>query len=670
MKTTAIAIAQLFGLILLATSAAAADLTAVTLFGCDDQGTVDPAFRNNSGPIDAAWDIFLYEGDVLDPARDDLTKVRWLNSPKDHTIQIPLTPGTHTFTFHCEFGRQWPAAGMNLFFDGVHDKPAISAKAPMDATGPPYPDFVQNDAAKTMGWPITDVPAAGSLSCNGPDSGIWDFSQTGKGVKVTLKSFRCSVAAVDRNLDLVGPHRIGASGKPDSVGQFVLEVEQIDSQPSDLLAWLQTVAGMTAGGPNMADRWKEQLDWENTPEPFSFTYGGEPSAKVLKRCRRTSEHKRLDANRSAHDVRYVDPDTGLQVRWQGVEYPQFRTVEWTLHLKNTSASDTPILADIQALDTRFQRHRSGSEFVLHYSRGDTCAANGFEPLTKLLSPKEVFRSAPNGGRPTNGEFPYFNLRADTEGVIVVVGWPGQWAARFAREGDRAVHVTAGQERTHLKLQPSEEIRTPLVVLQFADQGDWIDSQNVWRRWMIQHNLPRPDGKPLPLPMLNACSSHQFAEMTKANEQNQIEFIDSYLQKGLKLDHWWMDAGWYVGAAEKGWPWTGTWDVDRRPHRFPNGLRAISDHAHARGVKTIVWFEPERVAAGTWLATEHPQWVLGGTDGGLLNLGNAEASNWLVNHIDKLITDEGIDLYRQDYNIDPVEVLARQRHGGSARDNRK
>ena len=58
----------------------------------------------------------------------------------------------------------------------------------------------------------------------------------------------------------------------------------------------------------------------------------------------------------------------------------------------------------------------------------------------------------------------------------------------------------------------------------------------------------------------------------------------------------MDAGWYVGAAEKGWPWTGTWEVDRRPHRFPNGLRAVSDHAHAKGVKTIVWFEPERVAA--------------------------------------------------------------------------
>ena len=118
--------------------------------------------------------------------------------------------------------------------------------------------------------------------------------------------------------------------------------------------------------------------------------------------------------------------------------------------------------------------------------------------------------------------------------------------------------------------------------------------------MIKHNLPRPGGKQLKLPQFNACSSHQFAEMTKANEKNQIEFIDSYLDKGLKLDYWWMDAGWYVGAAENNWTWTGTWEVDRRPHRFPNGLRAISDHAHRKGVKIIVWFEPERVTPGTWL----------------------------------------------------------------------
>jgi alpha-galactosidase len=113
----------------------------------------------------------------------------------------------------------------------------------------------------------------------------------------------------------------------------------------------------------------------------------------------------------------------------------------------------------------------------------------------------------------------------------------------------------------------------------------------------------------------------------------------------------MDAGWYVNAS--GWPNTGTWEVDTK--RFPNGLRAITDHAHAKGIQSIVWFEPERVTPGTWLYETHPEWLLG-KDGEqkLLNLGNPDAWKWLVDHVDKLLTDQGIDLYRQDFNMDPLD----------------
>jgi alpha-galactosidase len=138
-------------------------------------------------------------------------------------------------------------------------------------------------------------------------------------------------------------------------------------------------------------------------------------------------------------------------------------------------------------------------------------------------------------------------------------------------------------------------------------------------------------------------------MIGANEENQIMHIDRYLEEGLKLDYWWMDAGWYV--QEKGWPQVGTWEVD--PKRFPRGFKPISDHAHSKGVKILVWFEPERVAAGTYLTENHPEWILGGANGGLLNLGHPEAWNWLTNHVDRLLTEQGIDLYRQDFNMDPL-----------------
>ena len=91
-------------------------------------------------------------------------------------------------------------------------------------------------------------------------------------------------------------------------------------------------------------------------------------------------------------------------------------------------------------------------------------------------------------------------------------------------------------------------------------------------------------------------------MEKGTEENQIQFIDKYLAEGIKYDYWWMDAGWYV--QQHGWGQTGTWEVDRK--RFPRGLKAVTDHAHAKGLKTVVWFEPERVAAGTVAEGQTPR----------------------------------------------------------------
>ena len=53
---------------------------------------------------------------------------------------------------------------------------------------------------------------------------------------------------------------------------------------------------------------------------------------------------------------------------------------------------------------------------------------------------------------------------------------------------------------------------------------------------------------------------------------------------------------------------------------------------------------------SWLARQHPDWLLGGN---LLDLGHPEACKWLVEHIDTMLKEEGIDFYRQDFNMDPL-----------------
>jgi alpha-galactosidase len=60
-----------------------------------------------------------------------------------------------------------------------------------------------------------------------------------------------------------------------------------------------------------------------------------------------------------------------------------------------------------------------------------------------------------------------------------------------------------------------------------------------------------------------------------------------------------------------------------------------------------------VVDGSWLAVRHPEWILKSDHGWLLNLGNRDAWHWLVERIDGFLTSEAIDVYRQDFNMQPL-----------------
>ncbi len=401
----------------------------------------------------------------------------------------------------------------------------------------------------------------------------------------------------------------------------------------------------TSEAANQAPRARERPVY-SAESPFSFVYDGKPSSELLKAWKLERSSRRLDEQREERTLTWTDAATGFQVRCVRVEYSDFPIVEWTLYFKTTGTNDTPILENILALDTRFERNDKG-DFLLHHAVGSPSDGSDYSPLETPLARNATKRITAKGGRPTNSDMSYFNLEWSGQGVIVVVGWPGQWAAEFVRDGGKGVQIRAGQELTHFKLLPGEVVRTPLIVLQFW-QGDYLRSQNIWRRWMIAHNLPRPGGK-LPPPQLVSSSARATDEMVGANEANQLMHVDRWAEEKFQLDYWWMDAGWYPNKGS--WPNVGTWEVDT--NRFPRGLRAISDHARAKGMKTVVWFEPERVTPGTWIYDNHPEWLLGSGKTRLLNLGNPDARKWLTDHVDKLITEQGIGLYRQDFNMDPL-----------------
>ena len=175
--------------------------------------------------------------------------------------------------------------------------------------------------------------------------------------------------------------------------------------------------------------------------------------------------------------------------------------------------------------------------------------------------------------------------------------------------------------------------------------------NLLRRLLLAHYVPRAKGR-LAMPLLTQNMWEVFASGNATTQQNQLEAIAR--MPSMELEGYWLDAGWFDG----GWP-NGAGNWSPRGDHFPLGLRPLGDAAHKAGLKFVLWFEPERVADGSRIAREHPQWLLSRKDaepieipGRLFNLGNPEARRWLTDFLSQRITNWGVDVYRQDRNFYP------------------
>jgi len=400
--------------------------------------------------------------------------------------------------------------------------------------------------------------------------------------------------------------------------------------------------------------WLASLRASPADLPFSFALDGRRIEGLPSAWNPSTSQLRVDANivQTVHEG--TDPATGLQVRIEILDYRDFPVVEWLIWFTNSGDAPTPIISDVQALDTTF----AGQSPVIHHCNGDFYSEAGYTPQETALPDGAELAFAPTGGRPCDGAFPYFRAQFEGCGLTLAVGWPAQWAATFTGVAG-GVAVRAGQERTHLRLNPGETIRTPRMTA-FAWTGDTTRAINLWRRWYLAHVLPRPDGQPLP-PQLAVAGTDDGEEFTAATEANQLRYMSKFRDVGIDFDVWWIDAGWYPcrdANGDRRWPITGSWRPD--PERFPNGFAPIAAQARERGARLLVWFEPERVHEGSELWREHAEWLLrantpeGSHDANaLLNLGNPECRQWLTDHVCALIQQGGIGVYRQDFNFPPL-----------------
>ena len=296
-------------------------------------------------------------------------------------------------------------------------------------------------------------------------------------------------------------------------------------------------------------KWMEATLLEPGTAPFSFIYDGRISGDFLSDWDFTTTKEPLDETRIQQILTYTDHKTGLEVRCEVTTFSDHPAVEWVLKLKNSGEYDTPIISNIQAIDTTLTDEPS--ECKLHYAsgvrEGVAAGADDFRPKTQLLPPNSSFDVSSLHGRSSWGEsLPFFNVEMSKKGIMLGIGWTGQWVANFSRNS-QSLAVRSGMELTHLKLYPGEEIRTPKILLLFW-KGHRIYGQNLLRRIILAHYHPKKDGVPLTVPLL-ASSAGLYHEAFNATEQNQIDYASKFAPLGV--EYLWMDVGW----ATTQWPRT-------------------------------------------------------------------------------------------------------------------
>ena len=348
-------------------------------------------------------------------------------------------------------------------------------------------------------------------------------------------------------------------------------------------------------------------------------------------------------------------DGKMQVRLDGRSYKEYPAEEYDVRLANLSQTEpTGIASDFRSLKLSVGKPESARAVTLHILRGSTCKATDFIPESFTIEAGNEQVLTTTCGRSSNDSVPFLELNLDDKnGYLFAVGWTGSWKARFANTG-KAVEVEIGVERTHFRLLPGETIRQPSVLV-FARQNQTRrEFKTLFHRFMLDNKVPR-DSKGRVIPPILAVASGGGNK----TPQMMADVLRYCVENKMPFDSYWVDAGWYGAPHEDelfsncgpNWAkYVGDWRVNTTTH--PTGdLLPIANAVHKAGMKFLLWFEPERMTDSAPILNTHPDY----RHGQLVDFGNPDALQWIQDTIYEIIAKHGIDVYRQDFNMDPGPV---------------
>ena len=257
--------------------------------------------------------------------------------------------------------------------------------------------------------------------------------------------------------------------------------------------------------------------------------------------------------------------------------------------------------------------------------------------------------------------PWFAIQAgepseDTGEVwFGALAWSGSWRITIEQDQLDAVRITGGFNPFDFGyvLHPGQTLETPVFYGGYSAHG-LGGASRLLHHFEVAHVLPHRVGEgesaaPKPRPVIyNSWEATEF----NVTEAGQIALAEK--AAALGVDRFVMDDGWF-GQRKDDHAGLGDWYVNSQ--KFPNGLKPLIDKVHALGMDFGLWVEPEMVNPDSDLYRKHPDWVLNfpgrprseQRNQLVLNLARPDVRDYVLNFLDKLLTENDIAFLKWDYN---------------------
>jgi alpha-galactosidase len=260
------------------------------------------------------------------------------------------------------------------------------------------------------------------------------------------------------------------------------------------------------------------------------------------------------------------------------------------------------------------------------------------------------------GRSTQRALPLVTIGSANGTLVSGLLWSGAWRTDLVGKPGGRTELTAWLSTTTVSVTPARPVSMPRAILGLVE-GDEAQVAPALHRFIV--SVLRGGRLLEPLVTYNTW----FSSGTLIDEDSIERSMQAAAAAGAELFE--LDAGWYEGAGERDAfdfsSGLGTWRVDAK--KFPNGLRRLSDRARALGMKFGLWVEPERVDLRTvgqagmvreaWLMRENGLYEPGVPNAeartAMIDFGNAEAREWVLEKLSQLITESGADHIKWDNN---------------------